>query len=309
MSTQHIEISQVSDWLALLRQLLCELNRSDIRSVDALLSKLTGDANAALMLLRLLYWTPKSKRDGWIYKSWQDWDAETNLSRGQIKRVHSNQILEGVGVVRELRKANGVPTTHYRIDLGALLNHISSFLGISLERLTDLFGLVIPAQSYGQEQPNPIVQSEPTERDESAQPITDITQQSLQSDITDNQNIIKATDNTTAANTVIESEIFVDDGDPNNSELAETNLLLLDLVDPGLDLLKAHSLADQFERKQIQRAMQRARDANALNPPGFVLAALNQDWDLQHVHLQYRPDLLSDGKRYAQGKYADFIDS
>ncbi|QPC80911.1 hypothetical protein G4Y79_14475 [Phototrophicus methaneseepsis] len=281
------------DWLSKLRTLLRDLHRPDIRSVDALLSKLTGDANAALMLLRLLYWTPKSKRDGWIYKSWRDWNAECNLSQSQIKRVHSQQLLEAIGIVREIRKANGVPTMHYRLDAVKFLQKLSAFLAVEIEQLAALFEVDVIAQLGGAETPKPSGDNRLNDVVPTAKPITDINQQALPTDSTNTQ--------TTAP---------VDDIKLTETDLSETNLLLLDLVDLGFDLVKAHGLVGRYDIDSIRQVLERAKQANAYNPPGFVLTALKQAWDLPPAQKQQNAsDALLDGKRYAQGKYADFIES
>ncbi|MCB9458702.1 MAG: hypothetical protein H6670_03555 [Anaerolineaceae bacterium] len=294
MTTTAMNVSQITDWLGILRQLVCTLNRPDIRSLDAFLSKLTGDANTALMLLRLLYWTPKSKREGWIYKSWRDWNAECNLSQSQIKRVHSLNLLETVGIVREIRKANGVPTMHYRLDPVAFLRQVGEYLGINLEQLEALSGLSLTDQSARPEQPIPEDDSRPTELVETAKPLTDINLQAIHSDNTNTQ--------TTAS---------VDD-EFDSTELAETNLLLLDLVDIGFDLITSHCLVSRYENRDIQQALNRAREAEAFNPPGFILTSLRDTWNVSgKLCSKSKPSLasLEDGKRYAEGKYAEFIES
>ncbi|MCA9891424.1 MAG: hypothetical protein KC615_00465 [Anaerolineae bacterium] len=293
MTTAAMHVSQNTDWLGLLRQLVCTINRPDIRSLDAFLSKLTGDANAALMLLRLLYWTPKSKREGWIYKSWRDWNAECNLSQSQIKRVHSLNLLEAIGIVREIRKANGVPTMHYRLDPVAFLRQIGEYLGLDLEQLEALSGLSLTDQSIGSEQPSPEGDLDPTETVETAKPITDINQQSLHPDNT----------NKTAAS--IEDNF-------DSTELAETNLLLLALVDSGFDLVTSHWLVSRYENRDIRQVLNRAEEAAAFNPPGFILTALRDSWELSCSQSQKSKSLVElpeDGKRYAEGKYAEFIES
>ena len=64
------------------------------------------------MSLHLLYWFPRATRvEGWVYKSWRDWQAECNLSQGQVKRVHSKGCLETIDIVHKTMKANGTPTT------------------------------------------------------------------------------------------------------------------------------------------------------------------------------------------------------
>jgi hypothetical protein len=115
--------------LAQLTQLICQLNRPDIRSVDALFAKMLQDQVAARMLSRLLYWFPKAvKIGGWVYKSWRDWDAECGLSPAQVKRVHHDNILEKFGIQRKLMKANGAPTTHYLLDTTTFLKQMAEFL-------------------------------------------------------------------------------------------------------------------------------------------------------------------------------------
>jgi hypothetical protein len=108
-----------------------QLNRSDIRTVSALIAKAVGDQNAGMMAVRLLHWFPRSKKaGGWIYKSWRDWNAECNLSQAQVKRVHSNGLLETIGIERMIMKANDTPTVHYRLDETKLIRRLAEFLDI-----------------------------------------------------------------------------------------------------------------------------------------------------------------------------------
>jgi hypothetical protein len=78
---------------------------------------------------------PRSVKQGWVYKSWRDWGAEVGISPAQIKRVHQQGILEQVGIQRRLMKAHGAPTTHYRLDVNALLQKIATFLETPVEAL------------------------------------------------------------------------------------------------------------------------------------------------------------------------------
>ncbi|MAU12444.1 MAG: hypothetical protein CL607_21650 [Anaerolineaceae bacterium] len=311
MTSQTHEIT--TDLLGGLRQLVREVNRRDIRSVDALLSKLTGDANTALMLLRLIYWTPKSKRDGWVYKSWRDWDAECNLSQGQIKRVHGLALLEAVGVVREVRKANGVPTMHYRLEIGTFLRKIASYLGLELEYLETLFHVAIPDESDGSELPDSRGAVNPNDGAETAKPITGINQQSLHQSDTDNQTttagIHDPDQNSQDQNSLDLNNYDADDYDLYDDDvydyaLEKTNSVLLSLVDMGFSLSKSHWVVNRFDIDQIDSALTRARQAEAYNPPGFILTALQESWELPPGKLS-----LNDPKRYTRGKYSDFIDS
>ncbi len=58
------------DLLARLQNVVRQLNRSDIRTVSALIAKVIGDQNGGLMAVRLLHWFPRAKKiGGWVYKS------------------------------------------------------------------------------------------------------------------------------------------------------------------------------------------------------------------------------------------------
>jgi hypothetical protein len=124
-------IDRQPDLLARLQLVVRQLNRSDIRTVSALIAKALGDQNAALMCVRLLHWFPYAKKaGGWVYKSWRDWNAECNLSQAQIKRVHNKGFLEAIGIERKTMKANGTPTVHYRLDETKLVNKVAAFLKV-----------------------------------------------------------------------------------------------------------------------------------------------------------------------------------
>lgn len=117
-------------------QLVVALNRPDIQTVDALLIRLAGDRVAGTMLRTLIYWMGKSvRRDGLVYKSWRHWAAECALSVAQVKRVHQQRLLEEMGVVRRLKKAEGAPTTHYGLDFGCLLERLAAFLEVTVAQV------------------------------------------------------------------------------------------------------------------------------------------------------------------------------
>lgn len=129
--------------LSNLTEFVIKLDRDDIRTAEALLVKVTRDQTVAKMIMRLLYWFPKSvKQGGWVYKSWRDWMAECGISQAQIKRVHKNSILEEFGFVRKLMKANGAPTTHYLVDPKTLTQRIADFLEINI---TDIQKILTPS--------------------------------------------------------------------------------------------------------------------------------------------------------------------
>lgn len=90
----------------------------------------TGTLEAAMMLSQLLYWTPKSKNNGWIAKSDKDFQEELCLSRRAIRG--SRIILLNLLVITTKKaQFNGAPTMHYRINLENLDHQWDQFLSES----------------------------------------------------------------------------------------------------------------------------------------------------------------------------------
>ena len=87
----------------------------NIIAVPRILIELTGDPVMAMMLNQLLYW---SEQKEWVYKSLEDWNEEI----GGISRHRMEKFAELPYVETELRKAEGAPTTHYRINPEAFNN-------------------------------------------------------------------------------------------------------------------------------------------------------------------------------------------
>lgn len=60
--------------------------------------RMTGDANAALLLAQIVYWTPRAKvyRDGkfWIAKTYQEWTDEIGISKVRTVRTAFNKLIE-----------------------------------------------------------------------------------------------------------------------------------------------------------------------------------------------------------------------
>lgn len=82
--------------------------------------KFTGRLEAGMMLSQLLYWTPKSKNDGWIAKSDLEFSEELCLTQYGVRSARKS--LEDMGVLEvKIKKFNGAPTTHYRLKLDPLI--------------------------------------------------------------------------------------------------------------------------------------------------------------------------------------------
>lgn len=76
---------------------------------------LTGSLDAALLLSQIVYWTDRATMDdGWFAKSYPEWEDELTLSEYQVRKAV--KVLKPAGVVTDLKKFNGAPTLHYRLD-------------------------------------------------------------------------------------------------------------------------------------------------------------------------------------------------
>lgn len=104
--------------------------QSNILTIPRIYIDITGDHLSALFLSQCIYWSDKG-RDGWFYKSDKEWLDELGLSSFQIKRIKKD--LEEY-IETDIRKANGAPTTHYRVNFDAVTASIIKKLNNPLLR-------------------------------------------------------------------------------------------------------------------------------------------------------------------------------
>jgi hypothetical protein len=63
------------------------------------LSRLVGKATAGLFLSQMVYWSERrSHPDGWVYKSWKEWERETTLSEDEQRTAR--KLLENLGLIQ-----------------------------------------------------------------------------------------------------------------------------------------------------------------------------------------------------------------
>ncbi|EPV8469948.1 hypothetical protein ACWAS0_004905 [Klebsiella pneumoniae] len=75
--------------------------------------RLNIGVTAALFLSQMTYWTNRSDDDGWVYKTQEEWEEETGLSR--YEQEGARKKLRSIGVLLEKKK--GVPSRlFYKID-------------------------------------------------------------------------------------------------------------------------------------------------------------------------------------------------
>ncbi len=291
------------DLLARLQNVVRQLNRSDIRTVSALVSKVLGDQNAGLMAVRLLHWFPKAKKaGGWVYKSWRDWNAECNLSQGQVKRVHSNRFLEMIGIERTIMKANGTPTVHYRLEETKLVQCLAEFLNVTLLHIQALMCSQSPNedgqnrpsdeanidQLNGQSQPDEIVENELVHSAETAQSITDSDSQTRQ------QNNLQSIQHNSYSVDVVASR------------REEEKELLVSLGIFGIAYPKSKELIEKHGHKRVAEVVKYTKDQDRKNPAGYIIRALAENWAFwsKPANDDYA---CGNGEAYITGKYAAFI--
>lgn len=85
--------------------------------VTGALVKVAGDGNAGLLLDRVVWWSDKSSRqDGFFWKSAQEWELELGFSYATLTTAAKRLVNAGL-ITRMVKKANGIPTTHYRAEM------------------------------------------------------------------------------------------------------------------------------------------------------------------------------------------------
>lgn len=98
--------------------------QDNVVTIPKMYIEVTGDLTAALVLNQVVFWSDKSKRtDGFFYKSYKEWLEETTLTERQV-RYAVNKLKEKKIVETKLKKANGAPTLHYKLEYDTLLDWI-----------------------------------------------------------------------------------------------------------------------------------------------------------------------------------------
>jgi hypothetical protein len=88
---------------------------------------LDNDIEAALFFSQLIYWTERSQNDGYVAKTYPEWDEEIALSKRKLMRVKAK--LERLEILETtVKKFKGSPTVHYRINYDKFLNLFIAFL-------------------------------------------------------------------------------------------------------------------------------------------------------------------------------------
>ncbi|MGG3233226.1 DnaD domain protein [Priestia flexa] len=88
----------------------------------------TGDLESGLFLSQVIYWADRAKRtDGFFYKTDDEWNDEIKLTKYGVRK--SRKKLEELGILEtKVKKANGNPTVHYKLDKKRFVELFISFL-------------------------------------------------------------------------------------------------------------------------------------------------------------------------------------
>lgn len=94
-------------------------------------ARLTGDAKAALFLSQLVYWTRRGAdvlaNDGWIYKTREQWEVETGLTRHEQLGVQNHLIQMGL---IEAQKIGAPARNCYRVVAGMLGSRLAQLVKV-----------------------------------------------------------------------------------------------------------------------------------------------------------------------------------
>jgi hypothetical protein len=120
LSTEVI-VSVQKNLIALIKMLSGQANVLTIPRVY--LDLLNNDLHAALFLSQCVYWCDKSaSKDGWFYKSHDDWEKELGLSRYQVDRIA--ELLSDI-ISKEVHTIeNGETRLHWYVNVSKLVEKL-----------------------------------------------------------------------------------------------------------------------------------------------------------------------------------------
>jgi hypothetical protein len=157
--------------------------QNSIIAVQKLYVSLLGEANAALLLSQLVYWSDKATRvDGFIYKSYKDWAEEIGLSQYQVKRA-ADYLVKVNLAKKKLHRADGAPTLHYKVDFDVLVDAIIKKLDNPKFQLASKPKTGFKKASkpdYEESSQSDYKESSQSDYEESSQSLTETTQETTQ---------------------------------------------------------------------------------------------------------------------------------
>lgn len=96
-------------------------------TVQRLYVDFMGGLERGLFLSQLLYWSGRAGEDGWFYKTFDEWQEEICLTEYTVRK--SIEQCKKFGFLKtKVKKANGNPTVHYKIDDSIFIEVLSIFI-------------------------------------------------------------------------------------------------------------------------------------------------------------------------------------
>lgn len=110
------------------------VGQNNIIPIQIEMVRFVGDYHTAALLTQLIYWQGKQKDpDGWIYKTYEEWERETALTKYQANR--SSQTLVKMGFletqVKKINLGNGMfgnTAVHYKINRELFTDSFCNYL-------------------------------------------------------------------------------------------------------------------------------------------------------------------------------------
>lgn len=129
--------------MSLLNQIKTEIKESlgrvdAIPILTAILFFCGGDLLLCVLLTQLTYWTDRTKiQGGWIAKSSKEWEQEIGIKESTLKR--KIKLLKKLGLLKtKIKKFNGAPTTHYKIEESLFRKTFKRFLDFGYPTIAQL---------------------------------------------------------------------------------------------------------------------------------------------------------------------------
>lgn len=109
----------------------------NILAVPRMFCEMTGSLESGVLLSQIVYWADKgSDPDGWFYKSYVEWHQDSFLSEYQVRK--GVRAFEKAGLLEtKLKKVQGSPTLHYRINKRVFSEWILKNLGFETVKPKD----------------------------------------------------------------------------------------------------------------------------------------------------------------------------
>ncbi len=106
-------------------------------AVSRLYCKAMGGLTGGVFLSQLVYWCDKGAReDGYIWKTNEEWEEETYLSKYEVTKAR--KVLEDVGVLETMvKKVCGNPTLHYKLLREPFIDWLVKFFTKENENLEE----------------------------------------------------------------------------------------------------------------------------------------------------------------------------